>query len=190
MKLAIIKEFIKSPTTVGTIMPSSSYLADAITSSIGLENADVVVEIGPGSGAFTGHILYKLKKGSKFLMIELNRDFYDRLKKKYPDLKIINDTAENLTQLLLSEGITRADVIISGLPWAVFSSSLQISILKQVHNCLVDGGRFATYAYFQGCFLPSGKRFRKTLKDYFSDVQRFDLVVKNFPPAYVYRCIK
>lgn len=190
MKIAVIKEFIKSPRTVGTIMPSSKYLALEMTKHSGIEDAETVVEIGPGSGAFTNCLISKLQKNAKFIMIELNKDFYKRLKIKYPNIKIINDSAENLLQILKNEGLDKADTIISGLPWAVFPESLQKSILHQIHSALKDGGHFSTYAYFQGCFLPSGKRFRKKLTEIFSKAERSRLVVKNFPPAYVYRCIK
>ncbi|HPN83959.1 MAG TPA: rRNA adenine N-6-methyltransferase family protein [Victivallales bacterium] len=190
MKLAIIKEFLRSPRTVGTVFPSSRHLAHQMTAGIGIERARSVVEIGPGSGAFTGDIVKKMSADAKFIMVELNRDFYSRLTQRYPTLKVINDSAERLVEILRGENIEKADVVVSGLPWAVFPETLRTRIMGQIHDCLADGGHFSTYAYFQGCYLPSGRKFKKMLTEKFAEVRRSPLVIRNLPPAYVYHCKK
>ncbi len=55
---------------------------------------------------------------------------------------------------------------------------------------LAPGGQFATFAYWQGVALPSGKRFARLLDQRFSSVGRSRTVWKNMPPAFVYRCVR
>jgi len=55
---------------------------------------------------------------------------------------------------------------------------------------MVDGGQFATFAYWQGVILPAGRRFSKRLRGSFCDVGRSHTVWRNLPPAFVYRCVK
>ncbi len=161
-----------------------------MTSGIGLEEARRVVEVGPGSGAFTGHIVEKLGPDASFLMVELNKDFHSRLCRRYPGIRIVNDSAERLVEILEQEGMGKVDAVISGLPWAVFPEGLQKRIMDQIYESLADGGHFTTYAYFQGCFMPAGQKIRKMLHEKFHQVHRSPLVIRNLPPAYVYRCRK
>jgi phospholipid N-methyltransferase len=188
--MSIIKEFIKSPSTVGTIFPSSEHLAREMINGMDLHNAKTVLEIGPGSGAFTKHIAKQLSPSAKFIIVELNKQFHDNLKKKYPDLKIINDSAERLSSILEREAMGKADAVISSLPWAIFSEGLQRRIMDQIHLNLSIGGYFATYAYLHGTFLPGGVKIRKLIKDKFGNVKRSSTVWRNLPPAFVYKSRK
>jgi hypothetical protein len=53
---------------------------------------------------------------------------------------------------------------------------------------LGKGGQFVTFAYLQGLILPAAQRFRKLLKQYFSEVSTSRTVWLNVPPAFIYRC--
>jgi phospholipid N-methyltransferase len=55
---------------------------------------------------------------------------------------------------------------------------------------LNDGGYFTTFAYIQGVFIPSARRFRKFLSESFSSVETSRVIWSNLPPAFVYRCRK
>ncbi len=46
-------EYIKNPSKVGAIAPSSRYLADGMIQSIDFNSAECIVEYGPGTGVFT-----------------------------------------------------------------------------------------------------------------------------------------
>jgi phospholipid N-methyltransferase len=94
----------------------------------------------------------------------------------------------NVKKLCEREGASEVDCIISGLPWASFSESLQDQCLAGILEVLKPGGQFVTFAYLQGLLLPAGLRFRAKLKRYFSDVTKSKIVWRNLPPAFVYRC--
>ena len=92
--------------------------------------------------------------------------------------------------MLNSRALPKADVVISGLPFAIFPEELQEKILQGVMRSLVPGGTFATFAYLQGVILPAGVRFRKKLEATFPEVTTSSIVWNNMPPAFVYRCRK
>lgn len=188
--IKFLKNFVKSPGTIGAVWPSSSYLAEMITSEISLEESSSIVELGPGTGIFTSYILKKKKPDSKFFVVELNKELYEAIKQKFPDVKIYNKNAVNLKALAAKEGMDGVDAIICGLPWAAFPGSLQDELLNAIVDVLKPGGCFTTFAYLQGLLLPAGKRFRKTLKKHFTSVKTSRTEWKNFPPAFVYRCRK
>lgn len=153
-----------------------------------LHTASSVIELGPGSGAFTGHILASLQKGARFAAIEKCPILAREVSNKFPKAQIIEGCATRLSDHLSMENIPRPNAILSGLPWAIFDAPLQSSILKEVYATLADGGIFSTFAYYGPHRLASGQRFRKNLESTFSHVRRTKVVMRNFPPAFVYSC--
>ena len=64
----------------------------------------------------------------------------------------------------------------------------KMAVMQEVHRVLKPGGRFVTFAYVHGVWLPPGKRFADLLPEYFSTVSKSPVVWLNVPPAFVYRC--
>ena len=188
MSFGFFKALIQAPTTVGAIWPSSPWLAKAMVRTSLLQSAQSVVELGPGTGAFTGHILESLAPGARFTAIEKSPDLARSVSRKFPQARIIEGCATDLQNHLDSENSPRPSAILSGLPWAVFDQTLQCSILDQIHGALIEGGIFTTFAYYGPHRLRSGRRFRANLERIFSDVQRTPVVMQNFPPAFIYFC--
>lgn len=190
MKPVVFKQFVKSPRTVGAVLPSSSFLCKTIVSDIGIESADSVVELGPGTGAATPHILNSITPEAKFFAVELDQEMLSVFTRRFPEVKVYNESASSLPQLLQQEGLTQVDAVISGLPWASFPCKLQEDILDAVIESMSPGGVFTTFAYIQGMLLPAAKKFKKRLHKYFSSVEKSRIVWRNVPPAFVYRCRK
>lgn len=188
--IKLLREFAKKPFEMGILFPSSVRLAKTITSNIGLEAASAVAEIGPGTAVFTSHILGKIPSDTKYFAIEINLSMYECFLEKFPGVKIYNADAAHMKKILKLEEIENVDVVISGLPWALFTLKLQCRIMKAISEALPVGGRFATYAYLQGTVMPGGSRFKKLLERHFSSVTKSKTVWNNVPPAFVYRCIK
>lgn len=192
MGTTILKQFLKKPKTTGAVWSSSPSLCDVITSEVGIENAEMIVELGPGTGAVTEFILQKKNSKAKFIAIEVNQEMHDVFARKYPNVKVYNDCASKLPEIISQkENVSKgADLIISGLPWATFSSSLQEEILDSIVETLADNGIFTTYGYIQGILLPAAGAFKKLLDKHFSTVKKTPVVWKNIPPAFCYRCRK
>jgi phospholipid N-methyltransferase len=182
--------FLRRPLRVGAIAPSSDRLADVITSWGDLHEADVVVEYGPGTGAFTSRILARLKPGATFIAIELDRVLCQSLRRRFPEAAIYRDSAVNVMTWLRRHGLSGADCIVSGLPWAAFGSEQQRALMDSTLEALTPGGRFVTFAYLQGLLLPSGRAFRRLLLERFPVVRTSPVVWRNLPPAFVYQCTR
>ena len=184
------KNFVKTPTSIGAVCPTSPFLSKEMTQKIGLEEAKSVVELGPGTGAITPHIINALTSNTNFFAVELNTNFYNFFRKKYPYLKIYNEDASNLKSRLQREKLESIDAAISALPWTTLPSSVQDSLLDAIVEALNPGCYFTTIAYVTGIFTPSGIKFKRKLKKHFSHVGLSRLEWKNIPPAFVYRCRK
>ena len=72
MLTSLTMQFLRKPLTTGAICPSSAYLARQMVNGMGVENARVVVELGPGTGAITGAILKEMVEDALFFAVELN----------------------------------------------------------------------------------------------------------------------
>ena len=156
------------------------------------DSAKLIVEFGPGTGAFTEEVLKCLSPSTRFFAIEQNADFARRLRATFPTVTTYCDSVANVGQLCLKEGfqsgIGCVDGIICGLPWAAFGDELQDELLTATVSALRPAGRFATFAYLQGTLLPAGMRFRRQLDERFSFVTKSRVVWRNLPPAFIYRC--
>jgi phospholipid N-methyltransferase len=154
----------------------------------GLSEAEAVLEYGPGTGAFTNYILQELGPQTKFAAIEINPQFAAVFRETHPNVTIVEDSVENVRAICDSLHIESVDSVISGLPWAFFSESMQRRFLDQMMHVLKPGGRFVTFGYVQGLALPAARRLAALLPTYFTSVKRSPVVWRNFPPAFVYRC--
>lgn len=188
MSFGFLKAFLRAPGSVGAIWPSSPFLAQAMVGASSIHRAACVIELGPGTGAFTGHILESLPRGARFAAIEKCPILARSVSKKFPRACIIEGCATELGSHLETENIPRPDAILSGLPWAIFSEELQTGILGEIHAALAPEGVFSTFAYYGPHRLAAGRRFRKNLERHFSDIRRTPVVMRNFPPAFVYSC--
>ena len=156
----------------------------------GIDTAATVVELGPGTGAFTGTIAERLGDQDNYLGLELREKFVSIVQEKYPHLRVVNDSAEKIVENLRKLDKENADTIISSLPWAAFDPDLQNRIMKSVTDALPSGGKFATFTYLHAARLPTGRRFRSLLDENFSEVRVSRTIWRNLPPAFVYHCTK
>lgn len=203
-KPSFLRQFLRAPAQVGAIAPSSAALAREMTRGIHLEKADVVVEYGPGTGAFTGQVLASVRPDARLFAIELNAAMAASLRARFPALHVHEGSVADVATFCAKEGVelprldgqaVRAfipgpgvDVIVSGLPWAAFPETLQTAILEATIRVLKPGGVLATFAYTIGLHTAAGKRFHAMLPRYFARVERSRVVWGNLPPAIVVRC--
>jgi len=188
--LLLLSEFVRQPVHTGAVAPSSRWLAQRVVEEMGLEQAQTVVELGPGTGAFTRLIAERARPEALVLALELNARLAAELIPRFRRVEIVNDSAERIREHLRARGRNHTDCVLSGIPFAAFSSELQCRLLDAVMNSLRPGGRFATFAYVNAAWLPPGRRFRRLLESRFSEVKATSIVWRNLPPAFVYRCEK
>jgi phosphatidylethanolamine/phosphatidyl-N-methylethanolamine N-methyltransferase len=186
----VLGEFVRRPASVGAVAESSRRLAELITDAAGLAGASVVVEFGPGTGAFTEVILRKVDPGTTFLAIETNESLAAVTRRRCPGARVVHASAESVRTHLEACGLASCDCIVSGLPFASFPAAQQDAILAAVRDVLSPGGRFVTFAHVGGALLPAGRRFRARLRETFADVSSTRTIWRNIPPAFVYRAVR
>ena len=184
----MLLHYIKHPKTTGALCSSSQQLSRAMVKNINIENADNIIEIGPGLGAFTKYIINNKKQDSNFFAVEINSKIAKNLHKKIDGLDIEIGSAEFLDSMMKKRNMQYADIIISGIPWALLSIREQRAILRSIYKALKPGGYFTTFAYIIPT--PQAKWFRKRVFHIFGDVKLSNIIWQNIPPAFVYYCKK
>ncbi len=184
------KGFVKDPLSVGSLVPSSQALAEALVDPRDFSAHSLTVEIGTGTGAMTKRIFEKIPSTARYLGLDLNADFIATLSEKYPGRRFLAEGAENLPEILERFQYPRADLVVSGLPWTLFRPELQKELLHAIYESLDDRGVMVTFVYLHVLPTPLGKRFLRNLQEHFPNVERSAIVLKNLPSAAVFRARK
>lgn len=173
-------KFIQSPGSIGSITPSSSYLAENMLNSLPWNRINTVIELGAGTGVFTKQIYEKKKPDSTVIIFEKDGQMLEKLKQGYPGCYYSSD-AENICGVLQELNLYEVDCIISGLPFACFPQYLREKILYNIVTALKDEGYFIAFQYS----LQMKKLFAQNFKEV-----KVSIVPFNIPPAFVYHCKK
>ena len=183
--LRFLGGLLRNPRSVGSVLPSSRFLADAIVGELKLTAGDVVVEYGPGTGPMTAAIHRRMPDGVKYLGIELNPRFHGLLTERYPELDFHLGSASEVAGLLKEKGLPRPRRIISGLPFASLPQEVQDGVVDATAEVLAEDGEFRTFQYVHAYALSSARRFRSRMAEKFGGFKRSAPVIRNVPPAYV-----
>ncbi|MEU0546349.1 SAM-dependent methyltransferase [Micromonospora sp. NPDC005979] len=186
--MSFLAEFFRDPFTVGAIAPSSSGLARMATVAVPRTGSPVIVELGPGTGAFTAAIQQRLGGRGRHIAIEVNPRFAQLLAARYPGADVVNADAADLSTVLAQRGLGGADVVVSGLPWAAFGEGLQRDVLSAVVAALPPHGVFTTFAYVHTRWTIPARRLLRAVRSLFDEVVVSGTEWSNLPPALVYYC--
>ncbi|MBE7686212.1 class I SAM-dependent methyltransferase [Tenacibaculum piscium] len=182
-KFNFFKEAVKNYKTSGTVAPSSKYLAKKMLRKINFQTANVLIELGPGNGAITHSILEKIQPNAVLICFEINDAFYLELKKiKHPQLIVLKASAEKITTEIQKLGYKKVNHIISSLPLTIIPAEISTTILKESFQILEKNGLFIQYQY--------SLSYYKKLKEFFGNNIKLNFESRNFPPAFIYECLK
>lgn len=179
--MGYVKVFMDDP-AVAAVTPSSRYLVDRTVKAMNLAHAKVIVEYGAARGVMTRRILEKMRPDATLIAIEFNTPLFDELKKiSDPRMIPVHGDVREIEKILAKHGLTGADVIVSGVPFAFFSGRGRHELLTKTSALLNDGGRFVAYQVTTH-LIPM-------LPDYFSKVDT-QFEVRNMPPHFVFTALK
>jgi phosphatidylethanolamine/phosphatidyl-N-methylethanolamine N-methyltransferase len=198
-----LREFFQNYHTTGAILPSGGPLAKALARYVA-EPAPAprrILEVGPGTGAVTRHIISAMQPLDRLDLVELNQSFVRRLEQRFQGDPLFQPVAERTRILHCPVEEMPQDsaygLIVSGLPLNNFSAALVERILRVLLNFLEPGGTFSFFEYIalrRAKKLFSGAAERQRL----SGVQRAmhealkkheirrEAVWRNVPPAWVH----
>ncbi|MDT8403600.1 class I SAM-dependent methyltransferase [Sulfuriflexus sp.] len=145
-RFAFIQEFLKHPLQIGSIIPSSRFLEQRIVKAADIASADVVVELGPGTGGTTRALLRAMPAHARLLCIELNPSFHALLG-RINDERLITHlgSARDLRKILAMYNLDAPNVVVSGIPFSTMSHSAGTEIIETISSVLAPKGRFVAY---------------------------------------------
>lgn len=174
-----LNTFFAEKKTVGAVAPSSRFLVNYMCNRIDFSKAKYILELGPGTGVFTSEILNRANKDCKIILLELNQTFYEILKSKFDDdrLIIVNTSADEIEDILKEYNIPYVDAILSSLPLTVIPEIIKKRIVIASFNALKENGVYIQYQYSLNA--------KKLLELKYGKL-KIGLVPINIPPAFVY----
>ncbi len=179
--LLFARNFLRHPRMLGSIVPSSRFLIRQLLEPVNWGRARVIVEYGPGTGGITREVLRHMRADATLVAIEMNPAFVRHLKGTISDprLHVVAGSAVDVDLILRRMALTRADYIISGIPFSTITPAEREQILRKTVTVLEPGGAFLLYQF--------SKRMMADLKRVFGYVGR-QFQPLNLLPAHLFIC--
>ncbi|MGZ9583370.1 class I SAM-dependent methyltransferase [Paenibacillus marinisediminis] len=177
-KLLFLYKFSRAPKLIGSLTPSSSFLALKMIEQVNWDQVQHIAELGAGTGAITKYIDAANWENAKVLLFEQDTSLRSKLAKQFPAFSCYADACK-LQDALRAEHIEHLDCIFSGLPFFNFPQQLRYQLMNQITASLKPGGLFIAFQYSQ--------QMRKLLSSLF-EIEHIHYVPWNIPPAFVYVC--
>lgn len=223
------REYIRHFHATGAVLPSSRFLAAALARFVqkgkGADEGDGptfagsgakigtvpvsrprrILEVGPGTGAVTRHIIRGMDGGDRLDLVELNESFVRQLERRFqtePAFRAVADRARIMhCPIEDAPDADRYDAIVSGLPLNNFSAAEVEGILASLIGRLAPGGTLSFFEYIAirpARAMLSGRGERERLRGIGRAMSaafrrhevRRDAVWLNVPPAWVHHLRK
>lgn len=184
--LLLCKTFLADK-LVASVAPTSAFAVKRLCRLIDFAKARLIIEYGPGTGAFSSYLLKNMRRDARLILIEQNRDLCLALNHIRRDLRVdlVRGKVQQCFDRLWSNGGRGADYIISGIPFSFLSQQDRSAIVQNSHQTLRNGGALLAYQTF--C-QPHG-HLGAHLKEHFDDVKIMQ-EVRNLPPLRIFQAIK
>ena len=142
-----LRGFLRNPSQVGSVWPSSHALEQRLVRSAGIAQARTVVELGPGTGGTTAAMLLAMQPSARLMAIELDPVFHEHLQHLRQDPRVFLElaSAERLEELLAARRLPAPDAIVSGIPFSTMPPDVCDRVARAIAQVLRPGGRFVAY---------------------------------------------
>jgi len=182
--IEFLQAFLKNPSKVGSIAPSSPDLAQRMIEGIYPNEESVVLELGVGTGAITKFLQEVVPNRESYIGIEIDKTLVKSLKENYPLLKIVRGSACETASIHQKSGFGKVGYIICCLPFVSLPNEIGEQILLEIDKFMEQSCVFRTFQYAHGYYFPSAIKLRKHLRDRYGKAKRSQIIFKNVPPAY------
>ena len=183
--LHFLRALLRNPGAVGAVAPSSRVLAKAMLRGVDLGDGRAVLELGPGTGAFTRLVRERLPDPSRYVAVERDPAFVQLLHVRFPGMRFVEGSAERAADYVREGGLEPLRLILSGLPFASLPARVQDGVMAALEQLMVPGTLFRTFQYLHAWPLPAAVRFRREMVRRFGPLQASRPVMRNVPPAVV-----
>ncbi|MBB5016306.1 class I SAM-dependent methyltransferase [Rehaibacterium terrae] len=177
------RQWLKSPLSIAAISPSSRQLARQMVAELPVD-ARRVIELGGGTGVITQALLDHGIAADQLLVLELNPELHDHLRRRFPQVAVACADACDLPEVARRAGLLAdgpADAVVSGLGMLSMPRATQRRILQAAFDVLRPDGRFIQFTYG-----PAGPVAGEVVADLGLVARRGNLAWWNIPPATVY----
>lgn len=138
-------ELLRHPASVGAVLPSSHWLAQAIAATVPLDSQALIVEIGAGTGAVTQALLARGIAPSRLIVVERSSKLCQLLRRRFPHLTVVQGDAAELIRWVGPQDDVCA--IVSSLPLRSLPDVMVSAIAAQMHALLDTGGILVQFTY-------------------------------------------
>ena len=173
------RQWLRSPKSMGSVIPSSRYLARALAAEIAWEPGQFIVELGGGTGAITQGLIERGIPRENLVVIELDSSLYAYLRDRLPGCLVIQGDATRVDEILVRHGVSEVGTVVSGLPMVGMPFAFQRAIIDKGFEIVRPGGFMLQYSYSPVAPVPAKKLGVE------AKIARF--VLLNVPPAFVWK---
>ena len=180
------KAWFENPLITGAVSPSGRYLARMMARYVDPASSGPIVELGPGTGPVTQALLHRGVDPERLVLIEYDAAFCKLLERRFPECRVVQGDAYNLSRTLDGVLDGAAAAVVSSLPLLNKPDSERLSLLDQAFGLMQPDGCFIQFTY--GMVSPIPRRAKMPAGPAF-DSEPSPPVWLNLPPArvWVYR---
>jgi phosphatidylethanolamine/phosphatidyl-N-methylethanolamine N-methyltransferase len=112
-----LRRWLADPLRVGAIMPSAPALTRRMAREVRLrDDDDVVVELGPGTGAVTRALIHAGVPEERLILVERDPKMCAFLRRRFPSAQLIQGDTGCLEEVLPARWHGRVGTVVSSLP--------------------------------------------------------------------------
>ncbi len=116
---AFWKGWFHNPSSVGAVVPSSRGLTRRMAAMLDPSSSGIVIELGAGTGVVTQALIERGISKDRLIVVEYMPEFVGYLRKRFPDVQILQGDAAQLGTILQQQTNRSLDevyAIVSSLP--------------------------------------------------------------------------
>lgn len=110
-----------------------------------IDESGLVIELGAGTGVVTAALLRRGVAPDRLILIERSRAFVDLLRGRFPDIRVIHESATRLGEIV--PGGARITAIVSSLPLYSLPRAETNQIISQWRRVLKPHGVIVQFSY-------------------------------------------
>jgi phosphatidylethanolamine/phosphatidyl-N-methylethanolamine N-methyltransferase len=176
--------WLEAPLRIGALTPSSPKASRAIARYASAKYDLPILELGGGTGSITSALIDVGLPPSRIYTLEQQPSFCELLRRRFPEVTVLEGDAANLSALLKQHRIERLSLVISSLPIIWFELEKQRVIIEQAFSLMDANGYLIQITNWVTSPLPAR---RLELKG-----EVVERVWSNFPPysIWIYRKVQ
>lgn len=177
-RVRFLKAWARAPLRIAAVAPSGQALARLMTQDLSALSGPVI-ELGPGTGAFTRAILAAGVKPEDLTLVEAEPSFVVDLRHRFAPARVVCMDAAELSKLPAG---APAGAVVSGLPLLSMPPHAVEAVLTGAFAAMRPDGVFLQFTYGPRCPIR-----KSVLAQLGLEAERVGGTLANVPPAAVYR---